>query len=253
MPTREWSLNRLMRSTISALPTTKPMRHPAIPYVFDIDHISTPTSFAPAVDEEALRSPLVEHDVDVGGVVHDRAAGSARPCDRVVEDAVGRTDRARIRRIVEVERRRRGCRGQVRRPAVLRAQRERSRYVRRRARGPMDSRGSTGPVRSNVSPSSQRASASSTIAGLRAGDERHFRVGIERDAVHVAIARRDRLARRREPANRRVAVHAGLERRRAQRLDRRAAAGRSPGCRDRGRGSAGPPRRPRPRSRARAG
>ena len=38
-----------MRSTISALPTTKPMRQPAMPYVFDIDHISTPTSFAPGV------------------------------------------------------------------------------------------------------------------------------------------------------------------------------------------------------------
>ena len=36
-----------MRSTISELPTTKPTRQPAMPYVFDIDHISTPTSFAP--------------------------------------------------------------------------------------------------------------------------------------------------------------------------------------------------------------
>ena len=44
-----WSFKRLMRSTISAFPTTKPMRQPAIPYVFDIDHISTPTSFAPDV------------------------------------------------------------------------------------------------------------------------------------------------------------------------------------------------------------
>ena len=31
MPTRLWSFSRLMRSTISALPTTKPMRQPAIP------------------------------------------------------------------------------------------------------------------------------------------------------------------------------------------------------------------------------
>jgi hypothetical protein len=38
-----------MRSTISALPRTKPTRQPAMPYVFDIDHISTPTSFAPGV------------------------------------------------------------------------------------------------------------------------------------------------------------------------------------------------------------
>src|SRR2546430_2266342 len=38
-----------MRSTTSECPTTNPIRQPAIPYVFDIDHISTPTSFAPGV------------------------------------------------------------------------------------------------------------------------------------------------------------------------------------------------------------
>ena len=45
--------------------------------------------------EEALRSPAVEDDVDVRSVVDDRAAGPVRPGDRVLEDAVGRTDGAR--------------------------------------------------------------------------------------------------------------------------------------------------------------
>jgi hypothetical protein len=39
----------LIRSTISALPTTNPKRQPAIPYDFDIENISTPTFFAPSV------------------------------------------------------------------------------------------------------------------------------------------------------------------------------------------------------------
>src|SRR5579862_1399906 len=52
MPTRQWSFRTLTRSTTSALPTTNPIRQPAIPYVFDIDHISTPTSFAPGTDRK---------------------------------------------------------------------------------------------------------------------------------------------------------------------------------------------------------
>ena len=48
IPARVWSFNRLIRSTISALPTTKPSRQPAIPYVLDMLNISTPTSFAPS-------------------------------------------------------------------------------------------------------------------------------------------------------------------------------------------------------------
>jgi regulator of protease activity HflC (stomatin/prohibitin superfamily) len=38
-----------MRDTSSALPSTKPSRHPAMPYDFDIENISTPMSFAPGV------------------------------------------------------------------------------------------------------------------------------------------------------------------------------------------------------------
>ena len=79
IPTRLWSFSRLMRSTISALPTTKPMRQPAMPYVFDIDHISTPTSFAPGVARKLCGRAPVEDEVDVRGVVHDGAAGPLAP------------------------------------------------------------------------------------------------------------------------------------------------------------------------------
>src|SRR6266480_2018526 len=51
IPTRQWSLSRLIRSTISAFPTTNPTRQPAMPYDLDIENISTPTSFAPGPGE----------------------------------------------------------------------------------------------------------------------------------------------------------------------------------------------------------
>ena len=127
MPTRLWSLSRLIRSTISALPTTKPIRQPAMPYVFDIDHISTPTSFAPGVARKLCgRAPVVD-EVDVGGVVHDRAAGALGPADGGLERARRRADRARVRRVVEVERGGgRRC-VEVGRPAALGTQRRPSR------------------------------------------------------------------------------------------------------------------------------
>ncbi len=37
-----------MRATSSALPTAKPSRQPAIPYDFDIENSSSPTSRAPS-------------------------------------------------------------------------------------------------------------------------------------------------------------------------------------------------------------
>ena len=67
--------------------------------------------------EEALRAPAVEDDVDVRGVVDDGAARSTRPGDGVLEDAVGHADGARIRGVVEVERRRGRRGGEVGRPA----------------------------------------------------------------------------------------------------------------------------------------
>ena len=105
IPTRSWSFRRLMRSTISAFPTTKPMRQPAMPYVFDIDHISTPTSFAPGVARKLSGRAAVVDEVDVRGVVDDRAAGPLGPAHRVGKHAVGSAHRARVRRVVEIERR----------------------------------------------------------------------------------------------------------------------------------------------------
>jgi hypothetical protein len=40
-------VERLIRWTISAFADHETDRQPAMPYVFDIDHISTPASFAP--------------------------------------------------------------------------------------------------------------------------------------------------------------------------------------------------------------
>ena len=89
-----------------------------------------------------------------------------------------------------------------------------------------------------MSPSSASASASSTMRGLRARDERDLALGVELDAVDVAVAAGDRLLRAGEAADRRVAVdvRAGAPSRRAPR--RRAAAARARGCRGRGRRAA---------------
>ena len=56
-------------------------------------------------------------------------------------------------------------------------------------------------------------------AGLRPGKHRDLALGVELDAVDVAVARGDRLARAREPADRRVAVDVGAPRRVDERLD----------------------------------
>ena len=61
-----------------------------MPYVFESENISTPTSFAPGVGEEALRPAAVEDEVAVREVVHDRGARLVGEGDRLGEDALGR-------------------------------------------------------------------------------------------------------------------------------------------------------------------
>ena len=56
-------------------------------------------------------------------------------------------------------------------------------------------------------------------AGLRPGEHRDLALGIDLDAVDVAVALGDRLARAREPADRRVAVDVRTPRRVDERLD----------------------------------
>ena len=87
-PVVVWS--RLIRSTISALPTTNPRRQPAIPYDFDIEKSSTPTSFAPGVARKLSRRAAVEDEVAVGEVVDDERR---RVGDRRGEHALGRARR----------------------------------------------------------------------------------------------------------------------------------------------------------------
>ena len=57
------------------------------------------------------------------------------------------------------------------------------------------------------------------VRRFRPRDQGNLGVGIERDTVDVAITRCDRLARPGDPADRCVAVHAGVEGCRAKRLD----------------------------------
>ena len=49
MPANWWFCRFSIRATSSALPIAKPSRQPAIPYVFDIEKSSSPTSRAPSV------------------------------------------------------------------------------------------------------------------------------------------------------------------------------------------------------------
>src|SRR5437867_2355650 len=88
-----------MRSTISALPRTNPTRQPAMPYVFDIDHISTPMSFAPGVargerglDDRSVGAGIERHlglgveldTVDVAITRNDCLPCARQPADRRV-------------------------------------------------------------------------------------------------------------------------------------------------------------------------
>ena len=70
-----------------------------------------------------------------------------------------------------------------------------------------------------MSPSSASTSDELDDAGLRPGEHRDLALGVDVDAVDVAVARGDRLARAREPANRRVAVDVRAPRRVDERLD----------------------------------
>ena len=48
MPANWWFCRSSIRATISAFPTAKPSRQPAMPYDFDIEKSSKPTSRAPS-------------------------------------------------------------------------------------------------------------------------------------------------------------------------------------------------------------
>ena len=224
MPTREWSLSRLTRSTISALPTTKPIRQPAMPNVFDIVHISTPTSFAPGVARKLSGSRPSKTRSMYAASCDDRGARALGVGDRGLERAGRRADRARVRRVVE-ERGRRG-------PA------------RRRSRAPSRRRG--------------RAAAAELGAGERDAGRVVGVAGI-REQDRVAALRERRARARRSPSSCRARPRPRAPGR-ARRRRRRGSARRSPRERAAGRGTArsrgrpgGRPPRAAPRRRAAAG
>ncbi len=147
--------------------------------------------------------------------MHDRGAGLLGEVDRRLERSVGHAGRARVGRVVEVERahvlpwrpleigsparrrverhtnlaraRERGCRGVVRVPGIGKQDRL----------APLD-----------------RAERELDERRLRAGDDGDLARGVELDAVQVAVPRSDRLLQLGQPEKRRVPVD---ERRRLER------------------------------------
>ena len=254
MPTREWSFSRLMRSTISALPTTKPIRQPG--HAVRLRH-------RPQLDARRPSRPASRGSSRGSRPSKTRSMYAAscttappvrsRPGDRGLERAGRRADRARVRGVVEVERGRRRRGVEVGRPAAVGVERHGREARRRRARRPTGSRGSTGRAAGSCRPRSASASGELDDRRLRARDDRDLALGVELDAVDVAVARGDRLAAARQPAERRVAVDVGASSRLARAPRRRAAAARPRGCRGRGRRAAArppPPRRRRGRAAA---
>ena len=158
-----------------------------MPYDFDIENISTPTSFAPSAAEEALGRATVEHEVAVREVVHDRAAVALGPGDGRGEDAVRCGDRARVRRVVEVRGARRAGTLEVRRP-VRRRQRQRAEL------GARERDARTCSPDSRVGQQDALAALGEHQAelderGLRPRDDRDLGRRVEVDAVDVAIPR----------------------------------------------------------------
>ena len=137
--------------------------------------------------EEALGPAAVEDEVDVRGVVDDGTTRAVGPANRCLERAGRSADRARIRRVVEVERRRRGRRIQVRRPAGVGLERHRLQPSARER----ETRGVVGVVRvgqqNRVAVVGERQRELDDRR-LRAGDERDLPFRVELDAVDVAVA-----------------------------------------------------------------
>ena len=166
--------------------------------------------------EEAGRPAAVEDEVAVGEVVQQPRARVLRPLDRFGEDARRRGGRGRVGRVVEIERGRLRRRRVPVRPAV---REQRQRHV--RGRGERDGRA---VVRVAGIREHERAAALDRHLRelhqprLRPRQHRHLARRIDLDAVHVAVARRDRLLQRRQPGERRVAVRVRTRRRARERL-----------------------------------
>ena len=178
--------NRFIRSTTSAFPTTKPIRHPGHPVRLRHEYISTPTSLAPA-REEALGPRGRRRRGRRTRRRGRRAPALARTRLRRRTCPPARTPR-RVRGVVEVDGARlAGRRGEVGRPACG-GRAAASRVARPPARRPRDSPGSPGrgggPCRR-----APRAPAELDERGLCPRHDGDLALGVDLDAVHVAVAR----------------------------------------------------------------
>ena len=169
------------------------------------------------VGEEALRRAAVEDEVAVGEVVDDRRAVPLGPGDRGREDAGRRSDRAGVRREVEVGGARGARRVEVRCPA--------GRFERQRAELGARERDTRRVVRvARVGQQDPLAMLREDEAELderrlRPGHDRHLARGVELDAVDVAVPRGDGLLELGHAPELRVAVRALVRDRALRRLD----------------------------------
>ena len=148
----------------------------------------------------------------------DRRAGALRIRDRLLEESRRRAHGARVRRVVEVDGRRRRAPRRSRAPSRRPGRAAAGRARRRRARPPTGSPGST-----DRAAGSCRRAARATAPARRSpsscpGRPRPRARGRARRRRRRGSAR-DRLAQPRQPAERRVAVHVRPSRGGAQRLD----------------------------------
>ena len=175
-PANWWFCSSSIRATISAFPTAKPRRQPAIPYDFDIEKSSKPTSRAPSTARKlaGLRPSKTRSPYAKSCITH--APRALRPLDRLLEDAGGRARGERVRRVVEVER---GGRGRRRVPVGAPVFEERERHVlarprARRRSGSRDSRDRAGRSRS---PRSTQTCANSISPVFEPGSTATSRAG----------------------------------------------------------------------------
>ena len=196
--------------------------------------------------EEARRPPSVELEVGVGEVVEDERPRPLRPAHGLREDARRRRGRARVRRVVEVERGRalasRELRREVRRPGRAAPAPRAPRRARRRRCSPGSrdrGAGSSRPARRGTSPPRRSPSSSPARPPPRARGRarRRRRRGSGRRSPPSARGCRGR-AGSRAPSGRSPPARPHRS---------RAGAARCPGCRDRGRRPRRPPAPPRRR------
>ncbi len=237
----------LMRSTISALPTTNPMPPAGHPVRLRHRPHLDAASFAPGVARKLsgarpskTRSMYAASWTIAVPVRWAYATAASNEPGR-------RADRARVRRVVQVQRRGRRRGVEIGRPRRLPGRAGRARARLPRARRPRGSRGSTGRAAGSSRPAfgerHRRARRSRSSCPARARPRARDRARRRRRRGSGG----DRLAQPPEPAERRVSVDVRPCGRLARARRRRVRAARPRGCRARGRSAAARRSPPRPR------